>query len=167
MAGLTAPADHQTIEGQVIEADGWFPGIDTDHVRKAIRLGEGSVTAERLAEAVIAGMLSGLRSMSAWRSAHAAAGIAALEQVSDLMLAGEQITLVLWRRIVTFYAAAELVDGHTDVSATDDALDREEDKANQADRYRRKAYEAVADLRAIGLPAGAPAPHGRNRVALL
>lgn len=167
MAGLTAPADHQTIEGQVIEADGWFPGIDTDHVRRTIRLGEGVVTNERLAEAIIAGMLSGLKEMAAWRSAHAAAGLANLAAVSDMQLAGEAITLVLWRRIVTFYAAAELVDGHTDVSATDDALDREEDKATQADRYRRKAYEAVADLRAIGLPEGAPEPHGRNRVALI
>lgn len=167
MAGLTAPPDNQDPAGQVIEADGWFPGIDTNHVRKAIRLGEGSVTDARLAEAVLAGMLAGLKALSAWRSARALEGIEALADVSDLQLAGELVVDILWRRIVTFYAAAELVDGHTDVSATDDALDREDEKITQADRYRRKAYEAVADLRAIGLPADAPAPHGRNRVSLI
>ena len=167
MAGLTAPPDNADLAGQVIEADGWFPGIDTAHVRKAIRLGEGSVTDERLKEAVIAGMLSGLKSLAVWRSARALEGHADLDAVSNLQIAGEAITLVLWRRVVTFYAAAELVDGHTDVSATDDALDREDDKMTQADRYRRKAYEAVADLRAIGLPIDAPPPAGRNRVALI
>lgn len=167
MAGLTAPADHHEPDGELIEADGWFPGIQTDHVRKTIRIGEGTVTTERLAEAIRAGMLAGLKAMSIWRTARALEGIGNLADVSDAQLAGENITLVLWRRIVTFYAAAELVDGHADISATDDGLDREDEKADQADRYRRKAYEAVADLRAIGLPAETPAPHGRNRAVLI
>lgn len=168
MAGLTAPPDNsQPQNGQVIEADGWFPGIDTADIRKKVRIGDGAVTDERLKEAVIAGMLAGLKAMSAWRSMQASAGVASLADVTADQLAGENIAVLLWGRIVLFYAAAELVDGHTDVAATDDALDREESKATQADRYRRKAYEAVADLRAIGLPETADAPHGRNRVDLI
>ena len=168
MAGLTAPPDNaEPIAGQVIEADGWFPGIDTAHIRDTIRLGDGAVTEARLAEAVLAGMLAGLKEMASWRSARATEGHADLEAVTDLQLAGQNRAVLLWRRIVSFFAAAELVDGHTDIAATDDALDREEEKTTTADRYRRKAYEAVADLRALGLPTDAPAPHGRNRVSLL
>ena len=66
-----------------------------------------------------------------------------------------------------FYAAAELLDGHTDVAATDDALDREDEKRNTADVYRRKAYEAVADLLAIGPRPDGAVDLGRNRVDLL
>ena len=167
MAGLTAPPDNAPLNGQIIEADGWFPGIDTGHVRKAVRIGEGSVTEDRLAEAVIAGMLAGLKELSAWRSAHAGAGLAGLADVTTDQLAGKNLAVLLWGRIVTYYAAAELVDGHVDVTATDEALDRADEKRLTADHYRRKAYEAVADLRAVGLPDAAPAPHGRNRVDLI
>lgn len=167
MAGLTAPPDNAAPPaGQVIEADGWFPGINTDDVRRRIRVGEGAVTPERLAEAVVAGILSGMKALSAWRSLHAAAGVEALADITQARVAGENMAEVLWRRIVIYYAAADLADTHTDVSATDDALDREEGKRQSADLYRRKAYEAVADLRALGDLAD-PAGEGRNQVELI
>ncbi|MCH2486561.1 MAG: head completion/stabilization protein [Erythrobacter sp.] len=167
MPGLTAPPDDIDPVGEVIEADGWFPAIATDHVRKSVRLGEGIVTDERLKAAIFSGMLTALRELADWRSARAAEGVADLSSVVAPHLGEISIAALLWQRIVTFYAAAEIVDGHTDVSATDEALDREEDKVDQADRYRRKAYDAVADLRALGLPVDAPRPHGRNRVSLI
>lgn len=166
MAGLTAPPDNsEPSAGQVIEADGWFPGIDTADIRARIRIGDGAVTEARLAEAVIAGMFAGLKALASWRTAHASQGIA-FADVSDLQLAGKTQAELLWFRVVLFYAAAELMDTHTDVSATDDALDREEDKRITADAYRRKAYEAVADLRGLGEHAD-QATAGRNRVELI
>lgn len=170
MAGLTAPPDNTPPEaGQIVEADGWFPGLSTSLVRANVRIGEGAVTEARLVEALTAGILSGLRALSTWRSAHATAGIGDLAGVTSDTVAGRNLGVLLWERIVTYYAAAEIVDGHTDVSATDDTLDREEEKRTTADLYRRKAYEAVADLRAI---ANAAAPDaaidaGRNRVELI
>lgn len=165
MAGLTAPPDNTAQAGQVIAADGWFPGINTADVRKRIRLGEGAVTDDRLIEAIIGAILSGLKALSVWRSARALEGIGSLEDVTEDQVAGKNLAVVLWRRVIVYYAAAELLDGHTDVAATDDALDREDQKRLTADSYRRKAYEAVADLRAIGAVDGAA--HGRNRVDLI
>jgi hypothetical protein len=169
MPGITAPPDNSTNPGQTIEADGWFPGIDTAAIRSKIRIGEA--TEARLAEAVTAGILAGLKALAAWRSKHAEAGIADLAGVTANRVAGENLAVLLWGRVVMFYAAAELMDGHTDVSATDDALDREDEKRATADHYRRKAYEAVADLLAIAPPADplepAPIDLGRNRVDLL
>lgn len=165
MAGLTAPPDNTAQAGQVIAADGWFPGIDTGEVRKRIRLGEGSVTEDRLKEAVIGAILSGLKALSVWRTARALEGKGDLQSVTEDQVAGQNVAVILWQRVIVYYAAAELLDGHTDVAATDDALDREDQKRLTADSYRRKAYEAVADLRAIGAPDGTA--HGRNRVDLI
>ena len=167
MAGLTAPPDNETSEGQVIEADGWFPGIDTAAIRAAIRMGDGAVADDRLAAAIEGAIIAGLRALSAWRSARASEGFADLETVApDDKVNGKPRAVLLWQRVVGYYAAAELADTHLDISATDEALDRDSEKREAADDYRRKAYEAVADLQAIGLAEGAPAP-GRNRVALI
>ncbi len=168
MAGITAPPDNAPPPaGELVEADGWFPAIDTAEVRAKVRIGDGAVTAARLTEAVTAGILSGLRALSDWRSMHATAGVEDLAGVTEARVAGKNLAELLWFRVVMFYAAAELIDGHTDVAATDDALDREDEKRLTADHYRRKAYEAVADLLAIGAPADAVADLGRNRVLLL
>ena len=100
-----------------------------------------------------------------WPTGRRCAGVANLEAVTTRTVAGENLANLLWGRIVLFYAAAELMDGHTDVAATDDALDREEEKRATADTYRRKAYEAVADLMKIGAKEGDAV--GRNRVELI
>lgn len=166
MAGLTAPPDNSAQSaGQTIAADGWFPPVDTAKLAARVRIGEGVVTLDRQVDAITGAILSGLREMSAWRSAHAGAGIADLESVTDDEVAGQNAAVLLWERIVIFFAAADLIDSHVDVSATDDALDRHEEKRDSAADYRRRAYAAVADLRAIG-PHSA-GDHGRNRVELL
>lgn len=167
MAGLTAAPDNHTSEGQVIAADGWFPGIPADAIRKAIRLGDGAIDDERLAAAIEGAIIAGLRALSGWRSGRAAEGFADLASVAPTDLVNDKPRAeILWLRVVGFYTAAELADMHLDISATDEALDRDSEKRDQADDFRRKAYEAVADLQAIGLPAGETAP-GRNFVALI
>ena len=166
MAGLTAPPDNAAApDGPIIAADDWFPGIDTDAVRAKVRIGDGAVTDERLAEAVTAGILAGLDALADWQNRHREAGVVDLVSVTTRTVAGENLATLLWGRVVMFYAAAELMDGHTDVAATDDALDREEEKRVTADMYRRKAYEAVADLLKIGAAEGSPI--GRNWVELI
>jgi len=166
VAGLTAPPDNAAApDGPIVAADDWFPGIDTDAVREKVRIGDGAVTNARLTEAVVAGILAGLDALADWQTMHRNAGVANLEAVTTRTVAGENLANLLWGRIVLFYAAAELMDGHTDVAATDDALDREEEKRATADTYRRKAYEAVADLMKIGAKEGDAV--GRNRVELI
>lgn len=168
MTGLTAPPDHYEPDGLMIEADCWFPATSTADVRKAIRMGEGTVTDERLVQAIEGGILSGLRAMADWRTARALEGAAELSDVTEDEINGKNIAELIWQRIVTFYAAAELADMHIDVSATDEAIDRNEEKRDTAGIYRTKAYDAVADLRAIGaVDADAKALAARNRVELI
>lgn len=168
MTGLTAPPDNFEPEGIIVAADGWFPPTSTEDVRKAIRLGEGTVTDQRLVQAIEGGILSGLRAMSDWRTARVLEGAAELADVTEEEINGKNKAELIWQRIVTFYAAAELADMHVDVSATDEAIDRNEEKRDTAGVYRTKAYDAVADLRAIGAAdADAKARAVRNRVELI
>lgn len=168
MPGLTAPPDNFDPAGETIAADGWFPAIETADIRATIRLGEGAVTDARLRAAVEGAILSGLRALAEWRAARVLAGAADLSATTELLLDGQNMAVAIWQRVVRYYAAAELADLHIDVSATDEALDREEEKRESADMYRRKAYEAVADLRSIGaLTEDEIAASQRNRVALI
>lgn len=168
MTGLTAPPDNFEPAGIEIEADGWFPATSTEQVRKAIRMGEGTITDQRLVQAIEGGILSGLRAMSDWRTARALEGAAQLSDVTTDQINGKNKAELIWQRIVNFYAAAELADMHVDVSATDEAIDRNEEKRDTAGIYRTKAYDAVADLREIGAAdAEETARAARNRVELI
>lgn len=168
MTGLTAPPDNFVPAGIIVAADGWFPATSTEEVRKAIRIGEGTVTDQRLVQAIEGGILSGLRAMADWRTARALEGAGALADVSEDEINGKNKAELIWQRIVNFFAAAELADMHNDVSATDEAIDRNDDKRDTAGIYRVKAFDAVADLRAIGAAdAAAVSAAQRQRVELI
>lgn len=164
MTGLVAypgpnadPADAQVV------ADGWFPPVRLSAVRNVVRLGEGTVPSPRLISAIEGGMLHAFRELANWRSEREAAGATALEQVTAHMLGDRNMAVLLWERVVTYFAAAELQGQYRDISATDDGLDRAAEKASTADDSRRLALAAVADLRSIG----AVTPVARNRVELV
>ena len=151
------PADAQVI------ADGWFPPVKLSSVRDVVRLGDGTVPSARLVAGIEGGMLHAFRELSAWRSARAAGGVTGLEQVTAQSLNGRNMAVVLWERVVTYFAAAELQGQYRDISATDDGLDRAAEKVTTADDSRRIALAAVADLRSIGVET----PVARNRVELI
>lgn len=165
MNGLIAsPAPPPDPEAASVAADGWFPPVTLASVRAAIRLGEGVVTTARLRAAIEGAMLHALRELGDWRAARVAAGAANLAAVSPLQLAGRNMAELLWERIVRYGAAADLVDEHRDITATERGLDLAREKDETGDGYRRQASAAVADLRSLGDGA---AEVTRNRVALI
>jgi hypothetical protein len=97
-------------------------------------------------------MLHALRELAVWRSAHARAGITALDQITDQTLNGTNLAVLIWDRIVIYFAAADLYAGNRDISATDQGLDRALEKDTAADEARRVALAAVADLRSLAAP---------------
>lgn len=145
-----------------VVADGWFPPIALPDVRDRLRLGEGVVTTPRLTEAIEGGMVHALRELADWRSAHAAAGVAQLADVTAQQLNGQNYAVLLWQRIVRYFAGADIAADYRDVTATDQGLDRSQEKDLTSDELRRRALAAVADLRSVGGPAVA-----RNMVELL
>jgi len=159
----TPPSPASPVNSQVV-ADGWFPPIKCDDVRDTIRIGEGIVTHARLVAAIKGAMLQAFRQLSNWRSAHADMGVAELADVpDDITIDGEPRAVELWNRVIRYYVAAELADGHRDLVATDQQSQRSDEKRLSADDYRRMAHHAVADLVSIGVDT----PVQRNHAELI
>lgn len=159
---IAVPAAPWDPDGAQVMADGWFPPVKLSTVRDSVRLGDGTISTERLTMAIEGAMLHAFRELAAWRTAKASAGTAKLEDVTTDTLNGANMAVKLWERIVTYFAAADLYAAYRDISATDQGLDRAVEKDTSADEARRIALGAVADLRSIGAE-----PVGRNRVRLI
>ena len=61
-------------------------------------------------------------------------------------IGGENRTVILWRRAVHAFAAADLAETHTDISATDAGRDRNALREDPCDALRREATAALRDL---------------------
>ncbi|WP_313801019.1 head completion/stabilization protein [Sphingobium sp.] len=163
MTGLiSSPVPAPEPANTAVAADGWFPSVNLSDVRDRLRLGEGAVTNARLTEAIEGGMLHAFRELADWRTAHVLAGIADLAGVTELKINNRNYAVVLWERIVRYFAGADLAADYRDVTATDQGLDRAAEKDLTSDELRRRALAAVADLLSLG---GTPVP--RNRVELI
>lgn len=163
MTGLVAPAPNTDADSAAVVADGWFPPVPLATIRETLRLGDGAVTTSRLVAATEGAILTALRLLADWRSGHATNGVAGLADVTDLQVNKVNMAVLLWLRAVRYFAAAELADGHRDLTATTEGSDRAEAKDQTADHYRRIANHAVADLLSIGAAEREP----RNRVSLV
>lgn len=154
---VSTPSISVSPEGSTVGADGWFPDIDVNAIRSAIRIGEGICTHERLVAAIEGAMLTAFRLLADWRTVQVLAGAATLEDVPNIdpftqenrMLNGDAETVVLWNRIIRYFAGAEVYDLHRDVSATDQGNLRAEDRTTVAEDLRRLAANAVSDLASI------------------
>jgi hypothetical protein len=158
----TPPAPASPVDSSV-SVDDWFPAIDVNSIRDTLRIGEGVVTHERLVAAIEGAVITALRQLHAWRSAWAAGGANDLASIDDVSIGGRKRSVVLWERIIRYYAAAEVADTHRDLVASDQANIRSENERLTADEYRRMAHHAISDLLSIG----AEKPVPRNRVSLL
>lgn len=150
MTGLTAPPDHADPIDGVVDADGWYPPVSLADIRAKLRIGDGTVTTGRLTAAIEGAMITAFRALDDWKLLRVAAGALTLDQVTTITLNNVNYADLLWQRIIRNFAAAELGDLHRDISATDDGLDRADEKSATADDYRRLAYHAVSDLLSIG-----------------
>lgn len=166
MTGLiSSPAPLPDPEGAEVVADGWFPTVAVAEIRDRLRLGGGSITNLMLVEAIEGGMLHAFRELADWRTARVLAGATGLAQVTSDTLNGRNRAVVLWERVVRYFAAADIFAENRDISATDQGLDRSAEKESSADEFRRNALAAVADLRSIGVPPEQEVT--RNRVELI
>lgn len=143
---IAAPPAPQSPVGVVVQADGWWPDIDLNAMRDALRLGD-VVTHARLAAEVEAALLSVDGELAAWRTAREAEGFAALVDIEPERIVGDCTRLeVLFTRAVRFTAAASLAELHRDATATNEALTRADADIQSAADYRRAATWAIRDI---------------------
>lgn len=153
MTGIIAsPPQPASPPASVVAADGGFwPGVDVNGLRAALRLGDGVVTHERLVGA-IEGALAGLMlELRPWRALQIAAGAATLDAVEpEAQLNGDPMAVALWARAVRFRTAAEISDAYADLTATDEGGQRGAERRVVADDYRRMATAAERHLTRLG-----------------
>ena len=146
MAFSTVPPAPASPEDTVVAVDDWYPPIDCNAMRDALRLGT-MVTHTRLVAAIEGGLLSVTADLAAWRAEKQAAGAAGLDQVApDEQLGGENRLVLLFTRAVRFAAAAELAELHRDLSATNDGASRADAQLLSAAEYQRLRIGAVRDI---------------------
>jgi hypothetical protein len=152
---ISTPPAPVTSQDAILVVDGWFPPINLAGIRDTLRIGENIVTDARLRAATEGAIITAMRSLSDWRSIHAAAGIDNLIDVPGnagemTIIGGRSVAMILWERIIRYYTAADLADDYRDISATIDGRARADGESLSADDYRRKGHNAVTDLLSFG-----------------
>lgn len=146
MSFVAVPPSPASPDYSLVESDGWFPSIDCNVMREALRIGP-TVTHERLVEAIKGGMLLIDGELRDWRLAREAEGAEVLSDVQpDQTIAGEHRLSALYVRAVRFAAAAELADLHRDLTATQEGQARADTAATTAQDYHKLATHAVRDI---------------------
>jgi len=145
VAQVPAPA---TPEGLLVN-DGFFPDIDIDNLRAAVRL-PGEITIERLSEAAVYAMDACNRELSSYRTKSQTAGYATLAEVPAASIGGESRLVMLYRRAVYSTVKADLTERYRDVDTTATGNKRADDLDPGIDEQRRNARWAVRDI--LGLP---------------
>ncbi|MCJ2189158.1 head completion/stabilization protein [Novosphingobium beihaiensis] len=150
MPFIALPPDPASPDGEVVAGDGWYPDIDVNAMRDALRIGE-LVTDARLIEAIKGGQLTIEGELEDWRAAREVEGAADLSAVDPARMTGgtHRLTL-LYTRAVRFAAAAELSELHRDLTATETGQARADTAATTAPDYHRLATSAVRDILGTG-----------------
>ena len=132
----------------VIENDGWFPNIDLAHMRDAMRL-DGTVTNERLAQAVIIAVLHVNGELDTWQWQKHAAGHLTMAAVPAGTINRESKLTIQYRRAVYSMAKADLIERYRDIDSTASSLTDKKamEWMNDApSEQRRNAHWAVSDI---------------------
>lgn len=150
MSFVALPPVPASPDGSAVDGDGWYPAIDCNKMRNALRIGE-MVTNARLVEAIKGGQVTIENELAAWRAAREEDGAADLTEVQpNRMIGGDHRLSLLYTRAVRFAAAAELAELHRDLTATQDGQARADTEATTAQEYHRLATNAVRDIIGTG-----------------
>lgn len=127
----------------------FFPAIDPAAARTRMRI-DGTVTAERLREALIDAALAVNAELDAWRTEQVAAGHAALAEVPAAQIDGISAHVHHYLRAVRCMAAANLVERFRDADSTNDGHLHADKLDLTVDDLRRDARWAVRDILGTG-----------------
>lgn len=148
----TPPPQHTWTEpepAQPIVNDGFFPDIDPADVRDTIRI-NGTVTEQRLVEAIRDAVAAVNRELASWRADQVAAGHIKIDDIPAGQVAGESVLLHHYLRAVYQLTNADLVERYRDFDTTAAGNKHAQDLDSSIDESRRNARWAVLDI--LGQP---------------
>lgn len=140
--GSTPTANH-------INTDSFWPSIDLDQMREALRI-DASVTAPRLETAVINAAISVNRELRQWRAHHQAAGYATLADVPAETINDQSELVHLYARAIQAATGAEVCERYRSYDSTGSGDRKAEALQFNIDEYRRDQRWAIRDLLGVG-----------------
>lgn len=153
MSGFIAsPPSPASPAGEKITGGTFWPEIDVNDFRDAMRVGGGTVTDSRIKPALRDAIVSVGKDLKAWRLVNIADGYTTLAAVpcDDDEIDGETAYVAQWRRAVYATATADLVETHRDITATAEGARRAEEFMPAAGDHRRNAIRAIRAI--LGRP---------------
>src|SRR5690349_20277870 len=98
---------------------------------------DGTVSADRLREALLAAVLGVNDQLADWKAVQVAAGFTTLEDVPAQAVASESRLVRLYRRAVACCAAADIAEQYRSFDATNSGNERADTLAPSIDELRR------------------------------
>lgn len=145
MGGFIANGSTTMADPVVLANDNWFPDLDFDHLRAAIRI-DSSVTDERLKVAATNAIISVNRELAQYKATAQANGYGALSEVVGSIISGETVLVHLYRRAVYCTTAAEIAERYRSYDSTGNGNKNADDITSSIDEYRRDARWAIRGL---------------------
>lgn len=136
----TAPAAKQPDHLRTIESGAFWPPVDLQQLREAVRI-DNTVTPERLHFAA----LEAVAYVNAQCAALQAKG-GTLADTDSMQINGQSRARARYFRAVCCYTKAALLEHYADYDAAGKTAARADAKQEQAEQYRRDGHHAVADL---------------------
>ena len=129
------------IEENIVN-DGFFPDVDVASFRDGIRV-DDSVTAPRARYALTLAVIRVGQDLGAWRAEQVAAGFDSLGAVPAPAIDNRSIKEIDYFEAVFSWAKGQLLETYVDIDTTVLAADKSLSKAEAADTFKRRAFEAV------------------------
>lgn len=145
MSGFIANGSIPAADSQPISNDGWWPDLDDDAVRAALRL-DSSISSIRLEVALVNAILSVNRELETYQLAQQALGYTSLAEVPGPQIQNKTRQVHLYLRAVYCTAGAELAERYRSFDATNAGSANAEELTPSIDEYRRDARWAMRDL---------------------
>lgn len=132
-------------EPHPISNDGWWPDLDGEAVRAALRL-DSSISSMRLEVALVNAVLSVNRELDTYQLAQQALGYASLAEVPGPQIQNQTRPVHLYLRAVYCTAGAELAERYRSYDSSKDGNANADELTPSIDEYRRDVRWAMSDL---------------------
>lgn len=142
------PAHVSPDTSTTVANDEWFPDIDLQDLREAMRL-DGTVTYERLRLATVDAIASVNDELHAWQVAQRARGHADLASVPATRIDGVSGHVLRYRRAVYNLTRADLTEQYRSYDATKSGAQHAEELEATTSESRRNVRWALNDIRGI------------------
>lgn len=149
MSGFVAQPDGHDPEDPVadtVAGDSFWPGVSIEQFKHSTRASY-LVDETRMRDALRGGMLTVRGELREWKAGHVALGAAELADIDAEEVDGANALVLLYQRAVFAHAAADLIESHNPVSATNEGRERIEDDIPSAHHFRRIGTLAIRDIK--------------------